>query len=378
MDIIRPMEQRFQEVTKMFNAGSDRWMIVFVDDTVLCCILTPLEQVAGKVAGLVDFYSAIRTKHTDIQKDVLQQVARFKTIVEIEYEVDAYRRRTNFIVNTLFDVAADVNGYILYPGMSLYDSKGIVFFTASGESQYEAYRQEPLPADTPPDIPPPGDTDLCRKQRSVARLREAGVPYMEQLPILVPDNEARPRAPREIARRATALFALGLYSEVLLSDNQDREEALEYLRNLEKNYDISDEFTPAERAYLDNPTPEQPECIRFLWRYECCAALLWALGIVELSYPSGICDVPFIARLFLEHQEEGTILGLAAPRERAEILDEADLAMRYDWACVDARVNGKEAPASLDAGVVMERHYAFNWLVGANEGAGWDDVRLDT
>ena len=65
---------------------------------------------------------------------------------------------------------------------------------------------------------------------------------------------------------------------------------------------------------------------------------------------------------------------LGKVRKREEILDEADLTLRYDWACVDARVNGREAPASLEGGVVMERHYAFNWLIGGSDGAAWDEI----
>ena len=61
-----------------------------------------------------------------------------------------------------------------------------------------------------------------------------------------------------------------------------------------------------------------------------------------------------------------------------EILDAADITLRYDWACVEARIHGKEAPASLNGGVVMERHYAFNWIIGANGGAGWDDIQPNT
>ncbi|MGG6547373.1 UNVERIFIED_CONTAM: DUF4272 domain-containing protein, partial [Prevotella sp. 15_C9] len=71
-----------------------------------------------------------------------------------------------------------------------------------------------------------------------------------------------------------------------------------------------------------------------------------------------------MAHLFFNHKDEGTILGLGMVRKREEVLDEADLTFRYDWACVEARVHGEEAPVLLDAGVVMERHYAFNWLVG--------------
>ena len=85
--------------------------------------------------------------------------------------------------------------------------------------------------------------------------------------------------------RAAALFAVALYSEVMLSENPDREEALGFVSRVDEGYHIMDEFTPLERAYLDTPSPEQYDCIQFLWRYECCAVLLWTLGIIDLPYP---------------------------------------------------------------------------------------------
>jgi hypothetical protein len=64
-------------------------------------------------------------------------------------------------------------------------------------------------------------------------------------------------------------------------------------------------------------------------------------------------------------------------RDFSQILDQADLIYRYHWAVVDARVKQKPAPAGLEKGVVMERHYALNWLIGYMNQA-WDDVSTDT
>lgn len=61
-----------------------------------------------------------------------------------------------------------------------------------------------------------------------------------------------------------------------------------------------------------------------------------------------------------------------------QLLDAAEVILRYDWACVDARIHHRDAPAGLDAGVVQERHYALNWLVGGSDNADWDDVRPHT
>ena len=43
----------------------------------------------------------------------------------------------------------------------------------------------------------------------------------------------------------------------------------------------------------------------------------------------------------------------------------------------DARIKGRDAPAGLDPGVVVERHRMFNWLIRYMD-AAWDDVRTDT
>ena len=76
-----------------------------------------------------------------------------------------------------------------------------------------------------------------------------------------------------------------------------------------------------------------------------------------------------------KHKEQ--FISSAKLRTPSEILDQADLIYRYHWAVVDARVNGKEPPAKLDPSVVMERHYALNWLIGYMN-QEWDDVSTDT
>lgn len=380
--VAQAMENRFREVTKMFNPDDNRWMLVLQDDSVIRCSMMQTrdepERVNEHTDGMAGFFSRVETELTDIKEQVLRQIACFNCIVGIEFETDENRDRTNYIVNSIFDVANDINGFVLYPSMSLFDGKGKLLFSAKGESEYETF----LPVANTDLLevgrPEASDIDQYRKERSIARLKEEGVPYIEHLPSEVLDSEAVIRNPEEISRRAIALFAVALYSEVLLSENPDREEALDFVRRIDESYHIMDEFTPAERAYLDNPAPEEHDRIQFLWRYECCAVLLWALGITELPYPSEICDVPFIARFFFDNQERGSVLDLGEIRGREEILDEADLTLRYDWACVDARIKGQEAPASLDSGIVMERHYALNWLIGADDGADWDDIQPGT
>ena len=64
-------------------------------------------------------------------------------------------------------------------------------------------------------------------------------------------------------------------------------------------------------------------------------------------------------------------------RAKTRILDEADLIYRYHWAIRDALRRGNPSSGSLHPGVVMERHKAFNWLIGY-QGQDWEDVSTDT
>jgi hypothetical protein len=53
------------------------------------------------------------------------------------------------------------------------------------------------------------------------------------------------------------------------------------------------------------------------------------------------------------------------------------LIYRYHWATTDARIKSQPAPVKLEGGVVQERHYVLNWLIGyLNQ--EWDDISTDT
>jgi hypothetical protein len=47
------------------------------------------------------------------------------------------------------------------------------------------------------------------------------------------------------------------------------------------------------------------------------------------------------------------------------------------WATTEARIKGAAPPAGLEPSVVLERHYALNWLTRF-EDEDWDDVETPT
>ena len=209
---------------------------------------------------------------------------------------------------------------------------------------------------------------ILRKARSEEVLSSEGVPINASLPIFISESEAKIRTKEEIAYRALSLLIVSVKGEGLDQTVVD---------GVTKDYGLAEHFTPRERSFIKNPAPTQNARVQFTWRYEAAWTLLWALGYVEtLEKPTSICDVAR-AVTFMKQRTSDKFIADAKPRTMPELLEAADRIYRYHWAVVDARVNGHSAPAGLDSGVTLERHYALNWLVGYM-GQEWDDISTDT
>lgn len=377
------IQKLFAPVAKEAVVDEGQTVLTLQDDTQITFNISHRrnrqEFIASHTESMANYFLQAETENEDLKTNVIRQIQCFNCVTGIVFDIDENTERTDYIINTLFDLAEELNGFLLYPSMSIFNGKRKLVFSIKGESDLKEFtpiaNADLLDEDRPEDT----EADLARRERSLAQLEAEGIPFLPQLRSEVNEREACIKSREEIVQRAVTLFAVAVYAEVLLSENPDRDEALNYVGKLDEIYGVSQWFTPEETAYLADPEPEQQESIQFVWRYECCGTLLWAAGITDdLPYPSDICDVPIIAQLFWQHKSIDELLSKGYPRSDAEILDAADLTLRYDWACADARIHGKEAPAALDGGIVMERHYAFNWVIGAGGNAPWDEIQPTT
>lgn len=207
-----------------------------------------------------------------------------------------------------------------------------------------------------------------RKAASMQYCTERDIPAIASLPCIKGEAQTRIRSKEEIVNRALALCYLGVKSEGL---------AQEQLDGFDEKFQISANFSPAEKQYVNAKAPTQQQKVNANWRYESLHVLLWALGYIdELVSPSEVCDVAHDVRIIALKTREDFIKE-AKVRSKKEILDQADLIYRLHWATTNARINGKETPAKLNGSVVYERHYVLNWLINYMD-QDWDDVSTDT
>lgn len=214
-----------------------------------------------------------------------------------------------------------------------------------------------------------------RKQLSIEKLKNEGIAYIDWLPLIEDESETQLKTPLEIAKRLIACMLCIQASFDQRNDDYDVEVVIFYQKLL-KQFQI-DNLTEKELMVFEQKGDEQ-DLLNMTWKYESCWALLWALGFVdELKFPNEPMthdECHFAIDVVSNNANVDEFLSKIKMRSLEEILDQADLIYRYHWACVDARINGKEV--NLFESVVMERRAGLDWLF--RSGADWDYPDLNT
>ena len=281
---------------------------------------------------------------------VMRHLQRVQVQFSFEVELGAFEAMSAW--------AGRANAVLFWPDGSVLDPEGRLLFSPDATALDEA-ASLPYPTDA-----------LKRKARTEARLESLGIRVPASLPPVVGEGEAVWRSQVEVSHRAQALMATALIAETRGEGNPFPVDRLS-----ERLPGYAAFLSPQERAFLEEDTSPPAQIAKFSWRYEALALLHWALGLtVELPFPVAICDVPAVARTAFEF---GAGRSPGHLRPAAELLDALDLTFRLHWAVRDARLKGQAAPAGLEPGVVLERHYALNWLTHF-EDHDWDEVDTPT
>ena len=219
-------------------------------------------------------------------------------------------------------------------------------------------------------------TQQQRKESSINILKANGVKVFENLPVIERYEQTTIRTKDEVVKRTIAICIVAVYAEGFLTETPIKENQ-EFIKPIIERYNAAEFFTEKEKAFLNNEDPLAQEATNYSWQYECFNVLLWVLNFTaELSFPNGICNVSKLVNILSSTSNYEQFFDNATLRSKEEIMDQADLIYRYDWACVDARINDRVVE-NLHPGVVLERHRALNWLVNYMD-QDWDNITTDT
>jgi hypothetical protein len=208
-----------------------------------------------------------------------------------------------------------------------------------------------------------------RKKYSNTFLKQKGVPVLEHLPLVEDYREAKFRDEKEVARKAVVLYGL-IY---VAHGEKTSKEMIGYF----KKYNLWNSVSPDERQYLGKENKTSEDNNPMTWRIENLNVLFWALANFDtLSFPTTMCDFSNYTNLPNLEVDPTQWIENSKLRDKEDILNQTDLIYRIHWATREASLKGKSMPAGLSEDIVMERHFALNWLTMYAD--DWDDITTDT
>jgi hypothetical protein len=217
------------------------------------------------------------------------------------------------------------------------------------------------------DSPEPTKEQLERKDKYTKLVESLNIPVSESLPVIEDSKSIKPRSTKEIAKRAIAVAVAAVKGEGMPYDE---------VMGIVKEWGITSYFSHEELAFINKINVTDQERLKYAWRYEGLDVLLWALGYkTDLPAPNQICNVKDDMGIIVNNKG---ILLIKNSKVRSinEILDMADYYYRLHWSAIELRLNDKSSE-SINEEIIMERHYALNWLIRYMD-QEWDDISTDT
>jgi hypothetical protein len=328
-------------------------------------------------AGLKGYAATFLDPHHADFRDFSQRVDRFASMLSLlgEHEItqdDEVFQRMDHCARMLRGVLFAWE-HIIIPG------QGVLFGPSAAK---------PAPADTGTDPvrrtateaqlqgtvrtsldhPQPTPRQLNRRKQSGETIRALGLPVLDGLPVLEDEDDAETRSVPATVRRLLCVLICAVKAE-----SEDDEELT---RSLIAQYRIGEWFSPEERAYVAKCPATDAERAKFGWRYECAHVLAWWLGYLDELPPANTQADPGAIVRAVKDRGVDELIALAKPRPLSVLLDAVDLTYRLHWAAIELRLKGR-THAAVNEEIIMERHYALNWLI-CYQDAEWDDVPTDT
>ena len=212
-------------------------------------------------------------------------------------------------------------------------------------------------------------TALKRKKETEKFLKSINVPFIEHLPMIEDESEARIRKPNEIAERILILTYLNYISE----EPDSRIKVIDFL----KSNELWEKVSPDEKLLFENEELNEQENINISWRSEAIWVLLWTINKVKkIELPVEQVEISEIVSKLPKFMSDPTeFISTATIRPTSDILDFSDLIYRIHWATRNAELNNEKS-MEFHPSIVVERHYAINWVTYYEE--EWDEITTDT
>ena len=168
------------------------------------------------------------------------------------------------------------------------------------------------------------------------------------------------RSQNDILNRAIALFIIATDADGLLQHPEDVEGCRKFSNKIIVRYSASDYFSPDEKEFLSNNSPEQEKVGFLCWRWECVNILTWILSLNDsIGLPLQQCETFKISRPFSKYRTLEAISKIAKLRSEEELNELNDLTV-----CCDSI--SKKQPNVFENGCIEGWKMVIDWISNAD------------
>jgi len=377
-DLKALLQQLFASCTVKFDEPKGKWSKAhiskkrgwFKKDRMTISLLSfdKPDSFVPMMQGMMNFITEINANNPKVQSKLMVKVQHVQSTLGISTDTDLELFRPE-----LFQLIQRLNGFAFVDGKAWVTPEEKVILTIDGQSEINdldiSDAQVQLALASATGAVATSSSQIQRKKKSLLLLQQQGIPTIDHLPPTIDIDDVVIPTKTMIAQRAIAVSIAAIKAEGLEQ---------EIIEQVIEHFGAHSFFSKEEAIFIREQQPSKEDLGKFSWRYECLLILLWSLNLVEtLDFPSEICDVASLVSIIQKAGSFEQLLDKATVRNTHQILDQADLIYRMNWACVNARVKQQPTPANMHPGIVYGRHYALNWLIGY-QNLDWDNMRTDT
>lgn len=355
------------KVTKnlLFNNVHKYHKILLQDDTVLALCKDP--NSLEKIKQMAEFANKIHSDNL-IKDALVAHIKSFKNIYVVTFIDTGIKERADLLISSVYYTLQNTHG-IMYSNGVFIDNYGKKILDVNGNTDLEDYKPVMKISEMYKRNGEVTKEDQEIYNQSIEKLKKENIPFLENMELALRYSDIKLRSSKDIAQRAVTLFGVAAYSEIISDETLGLKRAQDEFFHLHDLFKIESSLSMKERTHIFSENAEKASI--FTWRYEACGALLWVLGLIEFKNYHDQFSVEDLYNIITSYKSIDELLDSVKLRSIEEIFKQQDLVMRYRWACIET----KEQYPNLNASVLYERHYAFNWVLTKLLGEEWDETQ---
>lgn len=113
--IVKAIQERFKEMAEELVCEDETVDLTLPDGTHVIFSIkhrrSKPDFIASHTSGMANYFSQVKTLLAELKENVLCQIRVFNCVTGITFDLNDNEDRTNYILNRLFEIAGDVNGF---------------------------------------------------------------------------------------------------------------------------------------------------------------------------------------------------------------------------------------------------------------------------